>query len=94
MLKILFVLLSILIIFIFYRQYIGPSKLERDIIKKGGLHPCFYCKKTINIDSENCEYCNKPNYKSLRKGRLKIFIVTILMFLFAVAKLYRNIFPH
>lgn len=94
MVKIIFLISSILLILIAYRLFIGPSRLERDILKQGGLHPCFYCKKTIDIKEDRCEYCKKPNYKSIRKGRLKYFLITVGMYLFALAKLYRFLFPQ
>ena len=94
MFKVIFFILSILIILIVYRLFVGPSRLEREVLKQGGLHPCYYCKKTINIHEDKCEHCKKPNYKSIRKGRIKYFLIMVGMYIFALAKLYRFLFPQ
>lgn len=94
MLKIIFFGVAILIAFFIYRIFIGPSKLEREIKKQGGFHPCFYCKKTIHINEEKRTYRKKPNYKAVRKGRIKYFLVTKAMYIFALTKHYRFLFPQ
>ena len=92
-LEVIFFSITITIAYLIYHNFIGPSKLERDIKRIGGNHPCFYCKKEIHIDDAKCTHCHKPNYKSIRKGRLKYFYITGVMYLMGIAKLYKFLFP-
>ena len=91
-------LLGITLIFLFffisylvYYFFVGPSKIERDIKKSGGIHPCFYCKKEIHINEINCSFCRKPNYKALRKNRIKYFLITIFLVAVGLSRLYDKI---
>ena len=82
--------LILLFLYFTYYFYFGPSKLERDIKKEGGLHPCLYCKKEIHINDKNCKYCEKINYSGMRSNRLKQFYIILVLAIFALIKLYER----
>lgn len=90
-LEIILIFLFFIISYLIYYFYVGPSKIERDIKKAGGIHPCFYCKKDIHINETNCKFCKKPNYKGLRKNRIKYFIITIFIAAVGLSRLYSKI---
>ena len=90
-LELFLIILFIIITYIVYFFYIGPSKIERQIKKAGGYHPCFYCKKEIHISEKNCNFCRKPNYKGLRKNRIKYFLIAIFIFAMGLGRLYNKI---
>ena len=80
--------LVIIFLYLLYYFYFGPSKLERDIRKNGGLHNCFYCKKEIHIKEHKCKYCEKINYSGIRKNRQKQFFVIAILAIFVLVRFY------
>jgi len=85
------VFLSLIFLVVIYYFFFGPSKMEREIIKSGGLHPCFYCKKEISIKDYNCKFCKKQNYKGLRKGKNKYFLIVVCLFIFGLSRLHSKL---
>ena len=90
-LELFLIILFLITAYLIYFFYIGPSKIEREIKKAGGIHPCFYCKKEIHISETSCRFCRKPNYKGLRKNRLKYFFIAIFVFALGLSRLYNKI---
>ena len=82
------IIVAIIILYLIYFYFIGPTKLEIEIIKGGGNHPCFYCKKEINIKEDKCKHCKKLNYKGLRKGRIKYFLILVFTTSVGLTRLY------
>lgn len=85
------IFLTLLILYLIYFYFFGPSKIERDIKKSGGLHPCFYCKKEISILDYNCKFCKKQNYRGLRKGKNKYFLIVVCLFIFGLSRLHSKL---
>lgn len=86
------IILTIIIgLYFIYLFYVGPSKRERDILKSGGYHPCFFCKKEIHVKDDNCKYCKKQNYKGLRKNKLNAFIILIILIIFGLIRIYEKL---
>jgi len=75
-------------LFLIYYLYSGPSKIEREIRKSGGIHNCFYCKKEIHINDQNCKYCDKVNYSGLRKNRKYQFFVILILASIGLVRFY------
>ena len=80
--------LALICLFLVYYFYSGPSKIEREIRKNGGLHNCFYCKKEIHINDHKCKYCEKINYSGIRKNRKSHFFVIMLLVIFGLFRFY------
>ena len=83
------ILLSIALVVGFF-YYTRPTQMEKDIKNGGGEFDCFRCKRKLNMSVLKCPNCELVTLFGQRKKKYKHYFVVIIMYLFAMANLWRK----
>lgn len=70
--------------------YTRPTPMEKDIKKRGGVFDCFRCKRKLNMSNMKCSHCGLITIFGERKKKYKHYFVILVMYLFAIANLWRK----